>query len=59
MSVRTDDHHNGQRREKAVYIMRQRFIYRGMDVTTDGNELSHAILRGGMDKYGETYIKYC
>ncbi len=35
--------------------MGQRFIYRGQDVTTDGNELAHAILRGGEDKYG-TYI---
>ena len=28
------------------------FIYRGMDVTTDGNDLAHVILRGGVDKYG-------
>ena len=28
------------------------FIYRGMDVSTDGNDLAHVILRGGVDKYG-------
>ncbi len=28
------------------------FIYRGYSVTTTGNELAHAILRGGVDKYG-------
>lgn len=28
------------------------FIYRGMDVTTEGNDLAHVILRGGVDKYG-------
>ena len=32
--------------------MGHRFIYRAMDVTTSGNELAHAILRGGVDKYG-------
>lgn len=35
-----------------------RFIYRGMDVTTDGNDLAHAILRGGVDKYGKTIPNY-
>ena len=35
-----------------------RFIYRGMDVSTDGNELAHAILRGGVDKYGTTIPNY-
>lgn len=35
-----------------------RFIYRGMDVTTDGNDLAHAILRGGVDKYGTTIPNY-
>ena len=34
------------------------FIYRGMDVTTDGNELAHAILRGGVDKYGTCIPNY-
>lgn len=28
------------------------FLYRGCDVTTTGNPLAHAILRGGVDKYG-------
>ncbi len=35
-----------------------RFIYRGMDVTTDGNELAHVILRGGVDKYGTCIPNY-
>lgn len=35
-----------------------RFIYRSMDVTTDGNELAHAILRGGVDKYGMNIPNY-
>lgn len=34
------------------------FIYRGMDVTTDGNELAHVILRGGVDKYGTCTPNY-
>ena len=34
------------------------FIYRGCDVTTDGNPLAHAILRGGVDKYGTTIPNY-
>ena len=34
------------------------FIYRGCDVTTDGNELAHAILRGGVDKYGTSIPNY-
>ena len=29
-----------------------------MDVTTDGNELAHAILRGGVDKYGMNIPNY-
>ena len=29
-----------------------RYIYRGMDVSTSGNPCAHAILRGGVDKYG-------
>ena len=29
-----------------------RFLYRGYDVSTDGNDLAHVILRGGVDKYG-------
>lgn len=35
-----------------------RYIYRGLDVTTDGNELAHAILRGGVDKYGTSIPNY-
>lgn len=34
------------------------FIYRGNDVTTDGNDLAHAILRGGVDKYGTCIPNY-
>ena len=35
-----------------------RFIYRGNDVETGGNELAHAILRGGVDKYGKNIPNY-
>ncbi len=35
-----------------------RFIYRGLDVTTDGNDLAHSILRGGVDKYGTCIPNY-
>lgn len=35
-----------------------RFIYRGLDVTTEGNELAHVILRGGVDKYGTCIPNY-
>ena len=35
-----------------------RFIYRNLDVTTEGNELAHAILRGGVDKYGTSIPNY-
>ena len=38
--------------------MGHRFIYRGMDVTTSGNELAHVILRGGVDKYGKCIPNY-
>lgn len=34
------------------------FIYRGLDVTTGGNELAHVILRGGVDKYGTCIPNY-
>lgn len=34
------------------------FIYRGYDVTTDGNPYAHAILRGGVDKYGTCNPNY-
>lgn len=36
----------------------QNFIYRGQDVTTNGNEYAHAILRGGVDKYGTRIPNY-
>lgn len=35
-----------------------RFIYRGYDVKTDGNDLAHVILRGGVDKYGTNIPNY-
>lgn len=35
-----------------------RFIYRGCDVETGGNELAHTILRGGVDKYGKNIPNY-
>jgi len=35
-----------------------RFIYRGTDVSTDGNPLAHVILRGGVDKYGTSIPNY-
>lgn len=38
--------------------MGHRFIYRGMDVKTDGNDLAHVILRGGVDKYGTSIPNY-
>ncbi|WP_369298766.1 3-deoxy-7-phosphoheptulonate synthase [uncultured Neglectibacter sp.] len=34
------------------------FLYRGWDVTTSGNPLSHSILRGGVDKYGTCVPNY-
>ena len=34
------------------------FIYRGFDVETSGNELAHTILRGGVNKYGQTIPNY-
>lgn len=34
------------------------FLYRGYDVTTDGNPLAHSILRGGVDKYGTCVPNY-
>lgn len=35
-----------------------RFIYRGLDVSTQGNDLAHVILRGGVDKYGTCIPNY-
>ena len=34
------------------------FIYRGWDVTSSGNPLAHAILRGSVDKYGVSHANY-
>lgn len=34
------------------------FIYRGNDAATTGNPLAHAILRGGVDKYGTCVPNY-
>ena len=34
------------------------FINRGCDVETSGNPLAHTILRGGVDKYGQTIPNY-
>ena len=34
------------------------FIYRGWDVTSSGNPLTHAILRGSVDKYGVSHANY-
>ncbi|MDO4443665.1 MAG: 3-deoxy-7-phosphoheptulonate synthase [Slackia sp.] len=36
----------------------QRFIYRMREVSTDGNPLAHAVLRGGTDKYGAAVPNY-
>ena len=34
------------------------FLYRGWDAATEGNPLAHAILRGGVDKYGTCVPNY-
>lgn len=34
------------------------FIYRGWEVESQGNELAHAILRGGVDKHGICHPNY-
>lgn len=34
------------------------FLYRGWDVSTQGNDLAHVILRGGVDKYGISVPNY-
>jgi len=36
----------------------QKFLYRGWEVTTEGNPLSHAILRGYVDAYGRSHANY-
>lgn len=37
---------------------KQKFLYRGWEVTTDGNPLSHAILRGYVDAFGRNHSNY-
>ena len=37
---------------------KQKFVYRGWVVSTKGNPLSHAILRGYVDKYGRSHANY-
>ena len=37
---------------------KQKFVYRGWEVETAGNELTHAILRGWVDKYNNAYPNY-
>lgn len=34
------------------------FIYRGWEVNTDGNELAHVVLRGAVNKHGNTIPNY-
>ena len=34
------------------------FAYNGWEVTTDGNQFAHAILRGSVDKYGKAFPNY-
>lgn len=36
----------------------QTFIYRGWEATTDGNRLTHAILRGSVDSKGRSHPNY-
>ena len=36
----------------------QKFLYRGWEVTTNGNPLAHAILRGYVDAYGRSHSNY-
>lgn len=37
---------------------KQKFLYRGWEVTTEGNPLAHAILRGYVDAYGRSHSNY-
>lgn len=37
---------------------KQKFLYRGWEVTTEGNPLAHAILRGYVDAFGRTHSNY-
>lgn len=36
----------------------QTFVYRGWEVSTTGNPMTHAILRGYVDKYGRSHANY-
>lgn len=36
----------------------QKFVYRGWEVRTEGNPFAHAILRGYVDKHGNSYPNY-
>ncbi len=36
----------------------QKFLYRGWEVTTEGNPMAHAILRGSVDKFGHSIPNY-
>ena len=36
----------------------QKFVYRGWEVVTEGNPLSHAILRGYVDRFGRSHPNY-
>lgn len=36
----------------------QKFIYRGWEVTTNGNPLAHSIMRGYVDKFGRSHPNY-
>ena len=37
---------------------RQTFLYRGWEVTTTGNPMTHSILRGFVDRYGRSHANY-
>ena len=37
---------------------RQKFLYRGWEVTTEGNPMAHAILRGYVDAFGINHANY-
>ncbi len=37
---------------------RQTFLYRGWEVTTTGNPMTHSILRGFVDSYGRSHANY-
>ena len=36
----------------------QKFLYRGWEVTTEGNDLTHSILRGYVDSFGRSHSNY-